>query len=121
MQTILQSPPRGDRPHKLVTIIPYTLVPIAGFFLFEASGLPGGDWGSLGVGGALATLMFWFYRVDRKDSEKQRDETNETLVKAIDRNSNALEKHAAGVAGLQALMESNDRRMSNRQITTSGT
>jgi hypothetical protein len=27
------------------------------------------DWGSLGVGGLLAGVMFYFYRQDRKDSE----------------------------------------------------
>ena len=32
-------------------------------------GVPIPDWGTLGIGGAMASLVFFFYRQDRKASE----------------------------------------------------
>lgn len=104
-----------------MTFIPYTIVPIAGFLLFQASGLPGGEWGSLGVGGALAGLMFYFYRMDRQASDKMHEERriasdkmheerNQEATAALDRNSNALQNNASTMAKVAALIEGWDRR-----------
>lgn len=52
------------------------------------------QWASLGVGGILAGIMFWFYRQDRMDSHKQWHELQERLNhQSEDRHKQMVEMH----------------------------
>lgn len=67
------------------------------------------SWPALGIGGALAAMMFYFYRQDRKDSEK---------IQAADRA--ASEARMAGIiSDFRSIIEQNTEAMTalERSIT----
>ncbi len=45
---------------------------------------------SLGVGGAMAMMVFWFYRVDRKESEARVLKITENFLQVIQDNTKAM-------------------------------
>lgn len=45
---------------------------------------------SLGVGGALALIMFWFYRLDRKASEERFTEISKDFRAIVQENTAAM-------------------------------
>ena len=49
--------------------LPYAVPPISIGMILQAA--LGNEWASLGVGGILAGIMFYFYRLDRQQSEKR--------------------------------------------------
>jgi hypothetical protein len=58
----------------------------------------------LGVGGALAGFIFYFYRQDRKESEKDRSR----MTDVCERNATAGESLSRAIDGLSASVERAD-------------
>ncbi len=85
-------------------------------------------WASLGVGGALAGLMFWFYRQDRLDErrraeererlakaeteerQKTRKEEKDRLLSVVERNARASEGLTKMFSNLQSWLKENARK-----------
>lgn len=47
-------------------------------------------WGALGIGGVLATVMFYFYRLDRKSSEDRLNGIIQDFRSIIEANTKAM-------------------------------
>jgi len=65
------------------------MIPLGMFIGLLESGTPV-DWPTLGVGGALAGIMFFFYRQDRKDNESRWVEIAKDFKTLIQENTQAV-------------------------------
>jgi hypothetical protein len=70
------------------------------------------EWIGLGVGGGIALMIFWFYRIDRRHSEDQSTATSNAAMKMEERaldvltaNAVASQKMAGALDGLARSLE----------------
>ena len=76
---------------------------VLGLFLAEIPAeSPALEWTKLGALGGLAAAMFYFYRQDRKDSEKRFEELSKDFRNIVENNTTAItklnERIGAGIA-----------------------
>jgi hypothetical protein len=62
----------------------------------------------LGVGGALAGVMFWYYRQDRKDSEARIARAAERSDAIVERNNQAMIENSKALVRLSEVIESGE-------------
>lgn len=72
----------------MLNVVPYAAFPVAAVLFGIADGSP--SWESLGIGGVLAGVMFYFYRADRQVSEKRIADIQQSYREVITENTAAL-------------------------------
>lgn len=79
----------GRTPHmNPFELLLYQVPTVAGIVLLQATEAP--NWATLGIGGVLAGIMFWFYRQDRERSEKRLGDVASDYKSTIQENTKAI-------------------------------